>query len=576
MSEELELEDPKDLRAEIGKCPNSTNERKNMSIKTIYKRIALVTVAALGAGFLSVAPAQATAVVADDVTVTSTSLLLICARGTGAQSVVAPSNSAGVVFGFTAASASETAYVKVSGPGVISAVGTGVTIVSQTAASVVVHSTPADSTFTIKPTGVGTISVSISDTSSSPVLDVLTFTSVESCSTGTYSATNSYAAAVDSTTAATADSSWTNTNVDSTGATVISNGLYGYVKVTLADVYGLALSSSGTLVATATNGAKVGVVAYNGSLVPGGTSTAALTGSGADHVVIVGQGTANAPASTTVTLTYNGTTVATKSFTLLGAPSRVTVSDITIGDSTNGSGKGYFVAKVTDAAGNPIGSKNIVADTTFNAAASQVVSSVAAGSTTTSAVTGKTSAAEDSTAASFTCTTKGGTASLKVKVAVDAGGATFVTSDAFTVNCGGALDTWSISMDKAVYAPGEIATLTVSGKDADGRAVYTALALSTIEQSFGGMEFVTAPTSVDKFSSAAGAKTYKLAVGTSEGAFVGTFKIVGATDTAAKTVQYKVAGAAGVSNADVLKAIVSLIASINKQIAALQKALLRR
>jgi hypothetical protein len=32
----------------------------------------------------------------------------------------------------------------------------------------------------------------------------------------------------------------------------------------------------------------------------------------------------------------------------------------------------------------------------------------------------------------------------------------------------------------------------------------------------------------------------------------------------------------GVSNADVLKAIVSLIASINKQIAALQKALLKK
>jgi hypothetical protein len=53
-------------------------------------------------------------------------------------------------------------------------------------------------------------------------------------------------------------------------------------------------------------------------------------------------------------------------------------------------------------------------------------------------------------------------------------------------------------------------------------------------------------------------------------------KIDGATDDSPKTVQYKVAGAAGVSNADVLKAIVSLIASINKQIAALQKALLRR
>jgi hypothetical protein len=43
------------------------------------------------------------------------------------------------------------------------------------------------------------------------------------------------------------------------------------------------------------------------------------------------------------------------------------------------------------------------------------------------------------------------------------------------------------------------------------------------------------------------------------------------------SVAYKVStGSAGVSNADVLKAIVSLIASINKQIAALQKALLKK
>ena len=116
----------------------------------------------------------------------------------------------------------------------------------------------------------------------------------------------------------------------------------------------------------------------------------------------------------------------------------------------------------------------------------------------------------------------------------------------------------------------------VSGKDSKGFEVNAIDTLGTLEQAFGGMTFVTAPTTADKFDSAIGSKTYTLAVGTSEGSFVGTFKIAGSTDTAAKTVQYKVAGPATTSNADVLKAIVSLIASINKQIAALQKALLRR
>jgi len=66
-------------------------------------------------------------------------------------------------------------------------------------------------------------------------------------------------------------------------------------------------------------------------------------------------------------------------------------------------------------------------------------------------------------------------------------------------------------------------------------------------------------------------------VGASEGSFVGTFKITGATDKTAKTIQYKVANStATVTNADVLKSIVALIASINKQIQALQKLILAR
>ena len=86
---------------------------------------------------------------------------------------------------------------------------------------------------------------------------------------------------------------------------------------------------------------------------------------------------------------------------------------------------------------------------------------------------------------------------------------------------------------------------------------------------------VTAPTTADTFD--AGVAKYKYVVGTTEGSYALVVDLPAyfATD-AAKTISYKVAGAAGVSNADVLKAIVSLIASINKQIAALQKALLRR
>jgi len=100
--------------------------------------------------------------------------------------------------------------------------------------------------------------------------------------------------------------------------------------------------------------------------------------------------------------------------------------------------------------------------------------------------------------------------------------------------------------------------------------------MAGVTYAFGGMTAVTAPTNNDTFTSGPGTKTYQFSVGTSEGAFVGTFKVTGATDTAAKTVQYKVANQnAAVSTNEVLAAIVKLIATINKQIRQLQKQLRR-
>ena len=78
-----------------------------------------------------------------------------------------------------------------------------------------------------------------------------------------------------------------------------------------------------------------------------------------------------------------------------------------------------------------------------------------------------------------------------------------------------------------------------------------------------------------------GIKTYQFIVGTTEGDFqaIVSAPLINSRNSsqANQTVSYSVkASSSAVSNADVLKAIVSLIASINKQIAALQKALLRR
>jgi len=45
-------------QADLGMAPRSTNERKQMSTKTIFKRLALVVVSALGLSMLSIAPVR--------------------------------------------------------------------------------------------------------------------------------------------------------------------------------------------------------------------------------------------------------------------------------------------------------------------------------------------------------------------------------------------------------------------------------------------------------------------------------------------------------------------------------------
>jgi hypothetical protein len=82
-------------------------------------------------------------------------------------------------------------------------------------------------------------------------------------------------------------------------------------------------------------------------------------------------------------------------------------------------------------------------------------------------------------------------------------------------------------------------------------------------------------------SGVTGAKTYLFVVGSTEGDFVAVVVPTEIVENNSKqtnlSLAYSVkAGTASVSNADVLKSIVALIASINKQIQALQKLILKR
>jgi hypothetical protein len=573
-----------------------------MSNKTIFKRIALVAITALGAGVLSITPANAAALAADDLdvdTVTQSVNVGACSVSTGGQGGTFVNGS---LVQMTLAASVDSVYITLSGPAAFeggtaittaAVSGTSITVTPQTYLST--NATANARVFTVRLTGVGAVTVTTAATATSAAVDSFTINSVVSCSTSTFSAAKSNVTIALSTETDTDNAIgeiWVSrfNGVDTTDAEIVASGSTGYMRAQLNNEYGDNLDSKPIVVSS--NSSSCWVAVENSDTTAGvatapAATTAVMTGTGADLTIAVKAAVTGTAVNCTVTGTWNGITFGTKTFKLQGVAASVSVSDVTVGEV---SGYGYYRVTVKDALGNLLPSYAISSDSTEtnNAKALTVVSQAARSATTdssTDASTGAkygvtpavTAANLASNTARYTCTSKGGPATITVRALQS--GVTYVTSAPFNVYCGGTtLNTWTMSLDKATYSPGEIATLTIEGKDADGLLMHSLETLGTLTQSFGGMTFVTTPTSADYFNSAAGKKTYQLSVGTTEGSFVGTMALTtAATDSTAKTIQYTIkSSTATVTNAEVLKSIVSLIASINKQIQALQKLILRR
>jgi hypothetical protein len=553
-----------------------------MSIKTLRKRIALVAVSALAAGVLAVTSAPAAnaaatlgAIAQGDLNLTTTTASPgICSVSTATAGEEAAVIVNGRTFRLTvdAGGTADAIYLAVAGSIKISA-SSGFDTTTETAAySVTAGADGGGQTgdyIDVVATGLGTGTVSVKPSQTGSAVDVITFTVVAACAGNVYSPTYSQVQIRDDDDGATG-------NVDEVNKYIIVNGGTGYINLNLRDAYNEALSGTGNLIASATNGA---VVSWDGAAsVQSSTAyTSSRGATGTELYVVQGDANEDKPVNTTVTLTLDGTVVGTKSFVFQGVATSIDIKDITVGKTGS---VGYWRAKVLDAAGNALATKTVTGDSTANAAPATAAITSHNQDAITAADGDWSPAAGAGNDGRFNCV-KGGVTTLNLKHTISAVTGAAVKK-AITIACGSTLATWTMSLDKASYAPGEVATLTISGKDSLGNAVNSTDGISTagtlIEYSFGGMTFVTAPTATDKFNSAAGAKTYLLSVGTTEGSFVGSIKLFGAsTDTSAKTVTYKVANSTpGVSNADVLKSIVSLIASINKQIQALQKLILRR
>jgi hypothetical protein len=558
-----------------------------MSTKTNFKRVALVAVASLGLGVLtSVAPANA---VSGALTV-NTASVGVCASDSGVAATgvttIAMSKTGSLVIAIAASASGDT--IKTSGVLNMSAKASTEGTISADQKKFSITGTTAG-TITFTPTGVGSATIYTQTGGTGANVLTVSVTVVDSCAGSAIpSAATSFVQVADASgkyqTAAqlgtTSVSTYSNfaankgdealdNSVDK--ETSFANGATAYVNVTARDAYKLPLAGSTYYYGIACTGdVAVNTGTTNGGFVAGATGQYSAQ-------FAVAQATANAGVNTTCTVTVNNVVLATKAITIKGDLAKIEASLRTIGTSNvaaAAAGAGTISYKYFDAAGNRLATTGTgLAAPSLTATGSALINNISSASAVTDYVV--LTDATTTGRVSYGCVGAGKSGDVSVVLKVtNAAGAT-ISANAVTASCGGALDTYSASLDKATYNTGDIATLTVKGLDINGKKVndfVTAGASAAITIS--GMTAVTTPATTDAFYGGELVYTYK--VDNTAGNYVASVYLPSAgTQTSASTVKVTV-GSQGVSNADVLKAIVSLIASINKQIAALQKALLKK
>jgi len=563
------------------------------------KRIALVAVSALTAGVISVvsAPAANANFAAGELDfVTATNLY-----NTGACSITNSATANATVGTFRNGSlvsldgatltAGDDLYVALTGPGVIykyasqpvnntSVAVDGLTLAtadSISATELLDTTTVVGDRLVIQLTGVGTVTLRVGISSSTAVLDVITITSVAACAGGDWSSTYSDVSVTSSAT----DNSWT-ANVDEQLSVEAGGAMY--IRVDGDNAYDANITT-GTWAASATNGALVNYGTTIGTAVgvAGSTSFQSSTDADGSFVFRVDPASQADGGTTTVTVTLGGTTIATKTLTFFGEAKSIKVgtvrSGVRSGAVASETATGYFTFEFIDSAGRAVPGNGIAhvaasANSTILTGATVKAPSISAAAIT-DAGTGLVDAVETaigSTAAgvaAFTCGSSSGTASSTWAHANAITGATITTNVSLT--CAGGIATYTVSTDKASYAVGEVATITIDAKDSSGAAVADSTVMETSSVSVGGGSLTRAIAATDTFT---GGKRTVQAQMTAAGSFNTVVTLTGSV-TSSATTAYKVTDGA-VSNAEVLKSIVALIASINKQIAALQKLILAR
>ena len=572
----------KDLRAEIGKFPNSTNERKKMSIKTIKQRIAVATVSVLAAGVLSVIAtpsanadwASAPAASAAGTNGTSTP----CLAGTPTAATTPRYHAVGAKQGMTVpASATATATSVITGPAKwisnsVAATGLPQSTISSDSKTIT-HSASAAGFAVLEFTGVGQVVVTNYDHLPAG-RSTLYFIAVASCDSAV-SLGDSYAQLRDDTGAA-------DSNVNESGGSTVGYNAAGqrsYLALDLNDGYGIAVDTTSlALIATTTGGCTI---SWDASAATG-TTTAVDTGASNDseNLAIIGD---NTPRSCTVTVTLGTTTVATKTVLFTGDAATLAIVPSSTSSywTYNNAGSGAAgtanvdaIAYVTkDSAGNLINTGGT--PTLSDGTGSQQQTTVSAGTYASTSMRTNGVATLDVSTGSASASLGAGTYRLKLTRASD--GVSIYSAVTTANNSSDSYFTYEVSWDKASYNVGDIMTMSVTLKDSGGRlAPDNTQVGASVAIVVNGATEATAEASTDKTTN--GAKKYYFSAGTTAAAY-GYSVLLPANGSGQGVVTgtYTIKDPnSGTSNADVLKSIVALIASINKQIQALQKLILKR
>lgn len=565
-----------------------------MSKKTIKERIALVAVSALTAGLISVASAPVTyaADITAETAVADLNLLVsgqICVATnavSGAPLALDGTSADASPFETTATGKIITvpvgAQLKVTADaGDVIAITGGLTIFSLSTSGAATAAVAGgkieitngvaanDYQVTLTASTVGSAAITTGTTLATPTTaNTINVTIVAACAT-TFSASKSSV----STTNDAALAAIATANVDATVTAAPGEALY--IMIDGDNAYDQDLVNA-NYNASATNGALLSWgTAFASAPLKGTASVATVTDPNGSAVLRVDPASATAGGTTVVTITNDGTAVATKTLTFLGEATKINIvanASGTVGTIGTGS-TGYILFTLTDAAGRQVPGDISMDSTTASARTTALTEGKDA--TIVAATPGAPLAAVGSTtygAEAFDCTASGGSGSTTVTLKHTQAVTGASISTTAVLKCAGGVDTYTVSTDKASYAIGEVAKITITAKDSTGAAVSDATAVGTgVEVSGGGGTMVKAAAATDLFVN--GVKTYQVQL-TTAGSFNAVVNIAGTTTTSA-TAAYKVSGG-DATNAEVLKSIVALIASINKQIAALQKLILKR